>query len=75
MQIFDEPRLYDQFGRGGSDGQWRTLTIYIYDLGWTQQNFGRASAVAWLLFLIIVILAVINLLLTRTISSSGNRDA
>jgi cellobiose transport system permease protein len=73
MQIFDEPRLYDQFGRGGSDGQWRTLTIYIYDLGWTQQNFGRASAVAWLLFLIIVILAVINLVLTRTIASSGNQ--
>jgi cellobiose transport system permease protein len=73
MQIFDEPRLYDQFGRGGSDGQWRTLTIYIYDLGWTQQNFGRASAVAWLLFLIIVILAVINLILTRTIASSGNQ--
>jgi cellobiose transport system permease protein len=73
MQIFDEPRLFDNFGRGGSDGQWRTLTIYIYDLGWTQQNFGRAAAVAWLLFLLIVIFAVINLMLTRAIATTGTK--
>src|SRR5690606_34497356 len=55
LQIFDEPRLYDQYGRGGADGQWQTLTIYLYELGWTQSNFGRASAVAVLLMLIIVV--------------------
>jgi cellobiose transport system permease protein len=73
LQVFDEPTLYDQFGQGGSDGQWRTLTIYIYNLGWRESNFGRASAVAWLLFIIIIIFGAINLAITRSISSSGSR--
>ena len=73
LQIFDEPRLYDVYGRGGADQQWLTLTMYIYELGWTQQDFGRAAAVAWLLFLIIVIFGALNLVLTRTIASGGSR--
>ena len=73
LQIFDEPRLYDQFGTGGADGQWRTLTMYIYNLGWIESNFGRAAAVAWLLFVIIIIFGVINLMITRSIASAGTR--
>lgn len=73
LQIFDEPRLYDQTGTGGSDGQWRTLTMYIYNLGWIESNFGRASAVAWLLFVVIIIFGAINLLITQRISSGGSR--
>ena len=73
LQIFDEPRLYDVYGRGGADQQWLTLTMYIYELGWTQQDFGRAAAVAWLLFLVIIIFGALNLALTRTISSGGSR--
>lgn len=75
LQIFDEPRLYDQFGTGGADGQWRTLTIYIYNLGWNESNFGRASAVAWLLFIVIIIFGAINLMITRSIANSGSRIA
>jgi cellobiose transport system permease protein len=70
LQIFDEPRLYDQIGLGGADQQWMTLTIYLYKLGWTQQNFGRAAAVAWLLFLLIVVIGLANLAITRRIASS-----
>ena len=73
LQIFDEPRMYDQYGLGGADRQWQTLTLYLYQLGWTQKNFGRASAVAWMLFLIIVVFAVINFLVTRRIASKGTR--
>lgn len=73
LQIFDEPRLFDQFGRGGADGQWRTLTMYIYNLGWVESNFGRAAAVAWLLFIIIIIFGIINLAITRTISSGDKK--
>ncbi len=68
LQIFDEARLYDQFGRGGADGQWQTLTIYLYELGWTQSNFGRASAVAVLLFAVIVLCGLVNYLITRQIA-------
>ena len=73
LQIFDEPRLYDQYGTGGSDGQWRTLTMYIYNLGWGELNFRRASAVAWLLFIIIIIFGAINLAITQRISSAGSK--
>ena len=73
LQIFDEPRMYDQYGTGGSNNQWLTITLYLYNLGWGQLNFGRAAAVAWILFAIIVLVGLINLLLTRQISSNGSR--
>ena len=75
LQIFDEPRLYDQNGLGGEDQQWMTMTIYLYKLGWTQLNFGRAAAVAWLLFLVIVAVGLINLAITRRIATSEGRTA
>ena len=70
LQIFDEPRLFDQYGRGGASNQFKTLTIYLYELGWTQSNFGRAAAVAWLLFVIIVVFGLINLAMTRRIADT-----
>ena len=71
LQIFDEPRLYDQTGQGGASGQWMTITIYLYNLGWGQLNFGRAAAVAWLLFLIIIIVGLINVAITRSIARAS----
>ena len=65
LQIFDEPRMYDQFGTGGANSQWLTITLYLYDIGWGQWNFGRAAALAWILFIIILAIGVINLLVTR----------
>jgi cellobiose transport system permease protein len=65
LQIFDEPRMYDQFGRGGAGQQWLTISLYLYDIGWGQWNFGRAAAMAWILFLIIVVIGLINLAITR----------
>ena len=73
LQIFDEPRLFDQNGRGGPDGEWMTLTLYLYNLGWGNLNFGRASAVAWLLFIVIVLIGLVNLAITRVIATSEGR--
>ncbi|MCC3300362.1 carbohydrate ABC transporter permease [Arthrobacter sp. zg-Y895] len=73
LQIFDEPRVFDAYGLGGADRQWQTLTMYIWELGWGQRNLGRASAVAWLLFVIIVLIAALNFLITRRIASQGGR--
>ncbi|WP_218123072.1 carbohydrate ABC transporter permease [Actinomyces ruminicola] len=76
LQIFDEPRMFDTMGNGGADNQWLTLTMYLYQLGWgPQKSFGRASAVAWILFLIILLFASLSFLLTRRISSSGTEPA
>ncbi len=65
LQIFAEPRLFDTQGLGGSDRQYQTLTMYLWELGWRVRDLGMASAVAWLLFLIIIIFALVNLLVSR----------
>lgn len=74
LQIFDEPRMFDTMGGGGSDKQWMTLTMYIYELGWgAQKSFGRAAAVSWILFLIIVVIGAINFFITKRIASTGGK--
>jgi cellobiose transport system permease protein len=76
LQIFDEPRMYDNFGLGGPDREWMTVTMYLYELGWgSQRNLGRSAAVAWLLFLIIVVFASANYAITQRISSTEGRPA
>ena len=67
LQIFDEPRMFDAQGLGGADRQWMTTVLYLYDVAWgNQKNFGRAAAIAWMLFLLIlVILLVVNLIMRR----------
>ncbi len=75
LQIFDEPQLFDTGGlAGGASQQWLTLTVYLHNVGWFQDgSFGRAAAVAWLLFLLIVLIGLINLAITRSIASNENR--
>jgi len=71
LQIFAEPRLFDETiaHNGGSDRQFSTLTMLIYDFGWHLRDLGRASATAWLLFLVIVVFAVINLMVSRRVGA------
>jgi cellobiose transport system permease protein len=73
LQIFAEPRLFDdtQARNGGSDRQFGTITMLIYDFGWQLRDLGRASATAWLLFLVICVFAVVNFLLMRRLGSKG----
>nr|WP_285864749.1 sugar ABC transporter permease [Lederbergia lenta] len=65
MQIFTEPLL---FGVGGSN-QGLTVTLYLYQEAFTRFSFGYAAAIAWLLFIIIIIFSLINVLLTKRIKS------
>ncbi|MET4583239.1 cellobiose transport system permease protein [Conyzicola nivalis] len=77
LQIFDEPRMYDTTGAGGSSAQWLTITMFIYNQGFGQTGggqFGHAAAAAWLLFLIIIVVGLINLAATRAIASAGTRN-
>lgn len=73
LQIFAEPRLFDNTiaQNGGSDRQFSTLTMLIYDFGWRLRDLGQASATAWLLFLIIVVIAVVNFAVARRLRSLG----
>ena len=73
LQIFDEPRMFDQAGQGGADRQWMTVTMYLYELGWgAQKSFGRAAAVAWILFLVIIAIGLLNFAITRRIATGGS---
>ena len=50
-----------------------TVTMYLYELGWgAQKSFGRAAAVAWILFLIIIAIGLVNFAVTRRISTTGS---
>jgi len=72
LQIFAEPRLFDVStagGIGGSDRQFQTTVLFLWEMAFFRRNLGEASAVAILLFLLIVGIGVINFLLSRRIAT------
>jgi cellobiose transport system permease protein len=77
LQIFTEPKLFDAMpgsNNGGASNQFQTVTLYMYQTGFETQRLGYASAIAWALFLVIIVVAVANFLLTRRIASTGVED-
>jgi ABC-type sugar transport systems, permease components len=66
-QLFGEPLLYDPTNQpnGGSEHQYQTLGLLMYQQGWTYDHLGRASAIAWTMFVIIVLAVLVNLGLAR----------
>ncbi|QEO14233.1 sugar ABC transporter permease [Agromyces intestinalis] len=72
LQIFAEPRLFDVStagGIGGSDRQFQTTVLFMWELAFFRRDFGEAAAVAWLLFLLIVGFGLINFLISRRIAT------
>lgn len=68
MQLFTEPLLFNEKtsdATGGTDGQFNTVALLIYKTGWKNLNLGYAAAMAWTLFLMIVVLASLNAFLTH----------
>jgi cellobiose transport system permease protein len=77
LQIFAEPRLFDVAnagGIGGSDRQFQTTVLYLWEMAFFRQDFGEAAAVAWLLFLLIVVIGLLNFFISRRIASVENRQ-
>ncbi|MEV6751949.1 sugar ABC transporter permease [Streptomyces sp. NPDC051214] len=66
-QLFGEPLLFGGTAgsKGGADHQFQTLGLYLYDQGWINGHLGRASAVAWLMLVILLLIAAVNLLIAR----------
>ena len=73
LQVFTEPRLFDATSAtpGGAFRQYQTTVLYLWDLAFNRGDFGKAAAVAWLLFLVVVIIGLINFAISRKIAS-GN---
>jgi cellobiose transport system permease protein len=68
LQILAEPLLFGRGGfTGGSDRQFQTLALFLYENGFGQFNFGYASATAWLMFVLIAIIAAVNFTIIRLI--------
>jgi cellobiose transport system permease protein len=77
LQIFAEPRLFDVSnagGVGGSDRQFQTTVLYLWEMAFFRQDFGRASAIAWLLFLLIVGIGLINFAVSQRIATADQRS-
>ncbi|MCX2971123.1 MULTISPECIES: carbohydrate ABC transporter permease [Streptomyces] len=72
MQLFGEPLLFSPGGSpaGGVDHQYQTLGLYLYEQGWVNLHLGRASAIAWAMFLILLLIAVVAAVVARRLRKS-----
>ncbi|MFC9057556.1 carbohydrate ABC transporter permease [Streptomyces sp. NPDC057074] len=72
-QLFGEPLLFDanKGASGGSQHQFQTLGLYLYEQGWINQHLGRASAIAWTMFLILIVIGIINYVISRRLRASS----
>lgn len=66
-QLFAEPLLFGGVSgpNGGASRQYQTLGLYLYQTGWVNFHLGRAAAIAWSMFLLVVLLVVVNALVAR----------
>jgi cellobiose transport system permease protein len=64
MQVIAEPLIFGG-GQltGGSDRQFQTLSLYLYEVGFYRWEFGYASAAAWVTFALVMVAVVVNYLL------------
>jgi multiple sugar transport system permease protein len=58
LQLFEEPFILTG-GRGGSDQAGMTTAIYLYRMAFDFNDFGAASAMSWLLFVVVVVLTLL----------------
>ncbi|MFB2607457.1 carbohydrate ABC transporter permease, partial [Rhizobium phaseoli] len=63
MQLFTEPFLITN--RGGPGGGTETLGLFLYRQGFTSLNFGYASAIAYTMAALAVVISLLNLWLGR----------
>ncbi|GIH94475.1 carbohydrate ABC transporter permease [Planobispora siamensis] len=65
MQVLAEPLLFGVYTlTGGVDRQYQTLALFIYE-NFIKLDLGYASAISWMMFIFIVVIAGINYLITR----------
>ena len=70
-QLFGEPLLFGGNPNGGALRQYQTLGLYMYQQGWEYLQLGRAATVAWVTFLLIILLVAVNTTLARLRTREG----
>jgi multiple sugar transport system permease protein len=69
LQLFEEPFILTG-GRGGTDQAGMTTAIYLYNTAFSFNDFGAASAMSWLLFIVVGVLTWITNRAFRSRSAS-----
>jgi cellobiose transport system permease protein len=65
-QLFGEPLLFGGgLANGGAANQYQTLGLFMYQQGWQFGQLGRAATVAWVMFVLIIGLVLLNAGLAR----------
>jgi len=59
LQLFEEPFILTS-GTGGIDQAGKTAAMHMYSVAFTDGDFGTASAIAWLLFMLIAAATWLN---------------
>ncbi|WP_344956111.1 sugar ABC transporter permease [Actinomadura miaoliensis] len=71
LQLFTEPVL---FGSGRMDGgpvhQYQTVAMYMFDNAFRSDAYGYGAAIAWMLFLMIIVFSLFNFLFVRRAGGS-----
>ncbi len=73
VQLFTEPLLFNAGAgalAGGTQRQFQTVAMYLVEEAFPGQDFGYAAAIAWVLFLLIAIVSVVNVWLITRIRSA-----
>ncbi|MEU6931954.1 sugar ABC transporter permease [Streptomyces sp. NPDC046385] len=67
-QLFGEPMLYGgSVGiSGGSGNQFQTLSLLMYEKGWVTGALGQASAIAWVMLLLLLLVGGVQSLVARS---------
>ncbi|WP_433324212.1 carbohydrate ABC transporter permease [Spirillospora sp. CA-294931] len=68
FQLFTEPLLFGNGDMtGGSLRQYQTVTMYMFENAFRRFDYGYASAVSWMLFMIILLGSLLNFLWLRRV--------
>jgi cellobiose transport system permease protein len=69
LQLFTEPLLFNNgYMNGGSLRQSQTVAMYMFENAFNRFQYGYGSAVAWMLFLMILIFSLFNFLIIRRLA-------
>ncbi|MEU3913977.1 MULTISPECIES: sugar ABC transporter permease [unclassified Streptomyces] len=73
-QLFGEPLLFGgSVGiSGGSGNQFQTLSLLMYEKGWVTGALGQASAIAWVMLLLLLLIGGLRTLFSRLRAKEGS---
>ena len=69
LQVFAEPLTLGGSTSGGSEHQFSTLTLFLYDQAFVANQWGYGAAIGIMITFIVLIISAINYLVTRALTT------